>query len=108
MILIAAEIAPLILGPSFRSTTPMLRVLALLPMIQSIHYVYSEALTAAGFQQIRMRLQWVVAAVYAALAFALVPGFGWQGAVTVCLVSESLLAVLVVLAVRRRLREAQG
>ncbi len=108
VILIAAEIAPLILGPSFKSTTPMLRVLALLPVIQSIHYVYSDALTAAGFQQVRMRLQWLVAAVYAALAFALVPGFGWQGAVTVCLVSESMLAVLVVLAVRRRLRKGAG
>lgn len=107
LILIAAEIVPLVLGPSFNSATPMLRVLALLPIIQSIHYVYSDALTAAGFQQLRTRLQWLVAAVYAVLAFALVPPFGWQGAVTVCLVSESLLAVLVVLAVRRRLRKAQ-
>jgi O-antigen/teichoic acid export membrane protein len=108
LILIAAEIAPFVLGPSYQSTTPMLRVLALLPIIQSIHYVFSDALTAAGFQHIRTRLQWLVAAVYAVLAFALVPAFGWQGAVAVCLVSESLLAVLVVLAVRRQLRKAQG
>lgn len=108
LILIAAELAPLVLGPSFKSATPMLRVLALLPIIQSIHYVYSDALTAAGLQQLRTRLQWLVAAVYAVLAFVLVPAFGWQGAVTVCLVSESLLAVLVVLAVRRQLQKAQG
>ncbi len=87
LILIAAEIAPWVLGPSFKSSTPMLRVLALLPIIQSIHYVYSDALTAAGLQQLRTRLQWLVAAVYAVLAFALVPTFGWQGAVAVCLVS---------------------
>ncbi|MEJ0039312.1 MAG: lipopolysaccharide biosynthesis protein [Gammaproteobacteria bacterium] len=108
LILIAAEIAPLVLGASFRSATPMLRVLALLPIIQSIHYVYSDALTAAGFQKLRTRLQWFVAAVYAVLAFALVPAFGWRGAVAVCLVSELLLAVLVVLAVRRRLRTDQA
>jgi O-antigen/teichoic acid export membrane protein len=108
LILLAAEIAPLALGPSYKSATPMLRVLALLPIIQSIHYVYSDALTAAGFQALRTRLQWLVAAVYAALAFALVPAFGWQGAVTVCLVSEFLLAVCVVLAVRRRLRRGQA
>ena len=106
LILLAAEVAPLILGPSFKSSTPMLRVLALLPIIQSIHYVYSDALTAAGFQELRTRLQWLVAAVYAVLAFTLVPEFGWRGAVSVCLVSEFLLAVLVVLAVRRRLRRA--
>jgi len=108
LILIAAEIAPWVLGPSFEPSTPMLRALALLPIIQSIHYVYSDALTAAGLQQLRTRLQWLVAAVYAALAFALVPTFGWQGAVAVCLVSESLLAVLVVLAVRRRLQTDQA
>lgn len=108
LILIAAEIAPLVLGPSFQSATPMLRVLALLPIIQSIHYVYSDALTAAGFQELRTRLQWLVAAVYAVLAFVLVPVFGWHGAVAVCLVSEALLAVLVVLAVRRRLRKARA
>ncbi len=65
-------------------------------------------LTAAGFQKLRTRLQWLVAAVYAVLAFVLVPAFGWQGAVAVCLVSEALLAVLVVLAVRRRLRMDQA
>lgn len=107
LILIAAELAPFVLGPSFASTTPMLRVLALLPIIQSIHYVYSDALTAAGLQRLRTRLQWWVAAVYAGLAFALVPAFGWQGAVAVCLVSEGLLAVLVVVSVRRRLRKDQ-
>ena len=107
LILIAAELAPFVLGPSVLSATPMLRVLAVLPIIQSIHYVYSDALTAAGLQRLRTRLQWWVAAVYAGLAFALVPAFGWQGAVAVCLVSEGLLAVLVVVSVRRRLRSDQ-
>jgi O-antigen/teichoic acid export membrane protein len=104
LILVGAELAPLVLGSSFQSTTPMLRALALLPIIQSIHYVFSDALTAAGLQRLRTRLQWLVAAVYAASAFAFIPGFGWQGAVGVCLGSELLLAILVVLAVRRRSR----
>jgi O-antigen/teichoic acid export membrane protein len=107
LILIAAELAPFVLGPSFESATSMLRVLAVLPVIQSIHYVYSDALTAAGLQQLRTRLQWWVAVIYAVLAFTLVPAFGWQGAVAVCLASEALLAVLVVVSVRRRLRTDQ-
>ena len=106
LILVGAEVAPLVLGASFESTTPMLRLLALLPIIQSIHYVYSDALTAAGFQKLRTQLQWLVAEVYALLALVLIPNFGWRGAVTVCLVSESLLAVFVVLAVRRQLRKS--
>jgi O-antigen/teichoic acid export membrane protein len=104
LILVGAELAPLVLGPSFQSATPMLRALAVLPIIQSVHYVYSDALTAAGFQRLRTRLQWLVAAAYAATAFALIPGWGWQGAVGVCLGSELLLAILVVLAVRRQAR----
>ena len=104
LILVAAQIAPLVLGPSFKSATPMLRLLALLPLIQSIHYLYSDALTSAGFQSLRTRLQWLVAAVYAGLAFAVIPQFGWRGAVASCLASEFLLAVLVVLAVRRKVR----
>jgi O-antigen/teichoic acid export membrane protein len=107
LILIAAELAPFVLGPSFEGAPLMLRVLALLPIIQSIHYVYSDALTAAGLQRLRTRLQWWVAVVYAVLAFALVPASGWQGAVVVCLASEALLAVLVVLSVRQRLRMDQ-
>jgi O-antigen/teichoic acid export membrane protein len=99
-----AELVPHVLGPSFAATTPMLRALALLPLIQSIHYVFSETLTAAGMQHVRTRLQWVVAAVYAAAALTVIPRAGWQGAVGVCLGCELLLAVFVVVAVGRRVR----
>lgn len=105
-ILAGAELVPWVLGPSFETAVPMLRALALLPIIQSVHYAFSDALTAAGLQQLRTRLQWIVALVYAAVAIALVPRYGWQGAVGVCLGSELLLAVLIVLTLRRRVRAA--
>ena len=95
------------LGPSFDAATPMLRALALLPLIQSIHYVFSEALTAAGMQQVRTRLQWVVAVIYAIAALTVIPRAGWQGAVGVCLGCELMLAVFVVVAVRRRMRRGE-
>jgi O-antigen/teichoic acid export membrane protein len=104
LILAGAELVPQVLGPSFHSATPMLRALAVLPLIQSIHYVFSDALTAAGLQKLRTRLQWLVAAVYAVAAIAVIPRVGWEGAVGVCLGCELLLAVLVVAAVRRRMR----
>jgi O-antigen/teichoic acid export membrane protein len=106
LMLAGAELLPRVLGPSFESATPMLRALAALPLIQSVHYAFSEALTAANLQRLRTRLQWFVAAVYAMLAVLLLPRFGWQGAVGVCLGCELLLAVLVVAAVRRRVRAA--
>jgi O-antigen/teichoic acid export membrane protein len=104
IVLAGAELAPHVLGPSFHAATPMLRALAVLPMIQSIHYVFSDALTAAGLQKLRTRLQWVVAASYAIAAIVVIPRMGWEGAVGVCLGCELLLAVLVVVAVRRRMR----
>jgi O-antigen/teichoic acid export membrane protein len=104
-ILAGAELAPYVLGPSFESSVPMLRSLALLPIIQSIHYAFSDALTSAGLQRLRTRLQWTVALVYAVLAMALVPRFGWHGAVGVCLGCELLLAVFIVTALRRRTKK---
>jgi O-antigen/teichoic acid export membrane protein len=104
VMLIGAELVPYVLGPSFTSAVPMLRTLAILPLIQSTHYTFSDALTAAGLQRVRTRLQWIVAAIYALLAIALVPRFGWHGAVGVCIGCEALLAVLVVITVRRLIR----
>jgi O-antigen/teichoic acid export membrane protein len=95
-----------VLGPSFESAVPMLRALALLPLIQSVHYSFSDALTAAGMQRLRTRLQWVVAAIYALTAIWVVPQFGWTGCVGVCLGCELLLAMLIVAAVRRRVSAA--
>jgi O-antigen/teichoic acid export membrane protein len=106
LILAGAELVPYVLGASFESAVPMLRALALLPLIQSIHYSFSDALTAAGLQRLRTRLQWLVAAIYATAAVLVVPRFGWHGAVGVCLGCELLLAVFIVAAVRRRVREA--
>jgi O-antigen/teichoic acid export membrane protein len=103
-ILAGAELAPYVLGASFESSVPMLRALALLPIIQSIHYAFSDALTAAGLQRLRTRLQWTVAFVYGVLAVVLVPRFGWQGAVGVCLGCELMLAVFIVTALRRRMK----
>jgi O-antigen/teichoic acid export membrane protein len=104
LILVGAELVPHVLGSSFESAVPMLRALAALPLIQSVHYAFSDALTAAGLQQLRTRLQWTVALVYAVLAVALVPRYGWHAAVGVCLGCELLLAVFIVVALRRRMR----
>lgn len=106
LILVGAELVPYVLGPSFESAVPMLRALALLPLIQSIHYSFSDALTAAGMQRLRTRCQWTVAAIYALLAVLVVPRYGWQGAVGVCLGCELLLAIFIVAAVRHRVRTA--
>jgi O-antigen/teichoic acid export membrane protein len=104
LLVAAAQWTPRILGASFQSATTVLYALAPLPLIQAIHYTFSDALTSAGLQQVRSRLQWLTVCVYAVLASILIPVFGWKGAAAVCVVSESLLAVLVVTTVRTRTR----
>ncbi|MEP7243918.1 MAG: lipopolysaccharide biosynthesis protein [Gammaproteobacteria bacterium] len=108
LILAGAELVPHVLGASFDSATPILRSLAVLPLIQSIHYSFSDALTAAGLQRLRTQLQWFVAVIYAGLAAILVPRYGWQGAVAVCLGCELLLAVFVVAAIRNRVQREKN
>jgi O-antigen/teichoic acid export membrane protein len=70
-----------------------------------VHYVLSDALTGAGYQRVRTQIQFLVLAVYAALGMWLIPTHGWRGAALVCIASESLLAVLVIVAVSTLLRK---
>jgi O-antigen/teichoic acid export membrane protein len=100
-----APAVPFILGPSYSETAQVLRWLAPLPAIQSVHYVLSDALTGAGYQRVRTQIQFLVLAVYAALGMWLIPTHGWRGAALVCIASESLLAVLVIVAVSTLLRK---
>jgi len=95
VMLALADAVPLVLGASFERSVPMLRCLAILPVIQAIHYVFSDVLTTSGLQALRSRLQWLIVCVYAVLAAIFIPRFGWQGAAGVCLLSESLFAIIV-------------
>ena len=99
-----APLVPLLLGPSYAQSADVLRWLAPLPIIQSIHYVLSDALTGAGYQRLRTQIQFVILAVYAGLGLWLIPGHGWHGAALVCLISESLLALMIIVSVRTLLR----
>jgi O-antigen/teichoic acid export membrane protein len=102
---VCSPLVPWILGPSYGNTADVLRWLAPLPAIQAVHYVLSDALTGAGYQRVRTLIQFLVLAVYAALGLWLIPSYGWHGAALVCIFSESLLAVLVVMAVVMLLRK---
>lgn len=90
-----APVVPYVLGSSFSSAPDVLRILCLLPFIQSIHYVLSDALTGAGLQGLRTRIQLFVVAVYLIAGYLAIPVAGWQGAAYVCIGSEALLAVLI-------------
>ena len=86
---------PWVLGESYRGAVVVLQTLCFLPPIQATHSVFSDALTGAGFQKLRTQLQFIVLAIYVVLGWILIPDHGWMGAAWTCLLSESLLAVMV-------------
>jgi O-antigen/teichoic acid export membrane protein len=101
----AADFVPLIFGANYTDSVPLLRLLALLPVIQAIHYTLADALSGSGYQRLRMLAQATVVAFYIGMALAIIPSSGPTGAAYTCIASECLLAVLIstaVMRVRRR------
>lgn len=93
-----SPIVPLILGASFAESVEVLKALSPLPLIQCVHYIFSDVLTTSGRQWLRSALQFVTVVTYVALALLLIPDMEWKGAAITCVASEALLAALVVFA----------
>jgi O-antigen/teichoic acid export membrane protein len=106
-ILLAAPLAPLLLGPEFSETADTLRWLAVLPLLKSLHYLAADTLTGAGFQPVRSRVQVVVALVNIAANFVLIPMYSWRGAAWASVASDALLAIVLWLVVLRLIRSHQ-
>ena len=100
-----ADFVPVIFGPSYTGSVSLLRLLAMLPFVQAIHYTFADALTGSGNQRLRMLAQAIVVAIYIAIAMLIIPSLGPTGAAYTCIVSECTLVLLISVAVywvRRR------
>ena len=89
-----APLFPLIIGKDFARTVEALRWLALLPLLKTIHYFLSDALTGAGYQGLRSAGQVFVAVLNVGLNFWLIPAYSWRGAAWSSLACDGLLAVV--------------
>lgn len=104
-LIVGAPLVPYVLGPDYADTTDALRWLALLPLLKTAHYFFSDALTGAAYQGLRMLAQVVVAVVNVILNLWLIPVYGWRGAAWTSLASDGLLVACVAciaLVLRRR------
>ena len=88
-----AGLLPIVLGESFAASVPALHALSFLLIIKGCHYVIGDTLTCAGEQGSRTVVQIAIAVLNIGLCFALIPTYGWQGAVVASLVCDGLLAV---------------
>jgi O-antigen/teichoic acid export membrane protein len=106
-ILLCAGVVPHILGPEYVRTVEALRWLAPLPILKSLHYLLSDALTGAGYQGLRSAIQTGIALFNVLINFWLIPAYSWRGAAWSSIASDGLLACAVgtaalILANRRR------
>lgn len=102
-LLLAAPLAPVLLGAGYAEVVPVLRGLALLPLLKVAHYLAADALTGAGVQRARSAWQVGVAVLAVVLNLALIPAHGTAGAVVSSLVCDGALAVALWALVARRL-----
>jgi len=110
-LMLAAPLAPRILGGAYLRTTDVLRWLAPLPLLKTCHYFAADVLTGAGHQALRVSIQVIVAAFNVLINLWLIPRYSWRGAAWSSLASDGLLAVALwscVLLVRARSPRAAG
>ena len=94
-----APLAPVVLGSDYELTSTVLRWLALLPLLKSLHYVAADTLTGAHFQGLRSTIQAVVAIANVGFNLWLIPLFGWLGAAWTSIGCDASLAICLWLAV---------
>ena len=96
---VAAPILPYILGTSFASAVNALRWLCLLPLVQTVHLLYGDALgnRPAGREGL---LQLGTAGVNVGLNLWLIPRYSYRGAAVASIVAEGLLGIGVVVLFR--------
>lgn len=95
---ILAPLVPRILGDEYAATADAIRLLAGIPLLQSIHYIAADALSGAGYQGLRSAVQVLVACCNIALGLWLIPLYSWRGAAYASLLSDGMLAVALWLA----------
>jgi len=88
-------------GPGFSETASAIRWLAPLPVLRVLNTFVGDALTGAGWNGKRIRIQLLTATFHVALCVILIPKISWHGAAVATFASESLLAGLLWALLRR-------
>jgi O-antigen/teichoic acid export membrane protein len=85
---------PRLLGADYRASVGAVRLLALLPLLKTIHYFAADALTGAGYQGRRTLVQVIIAVLNVAANIPLILLASWRGAAWSSLGSDGLLALI--------------
>lgn len=91
--LVAAPVIPRLLGKDFGESVLALRWLCLLPFFRSFQLSAGDALTAAGYQNLRFGSQATAAAFNFGVNLYLIPHYSWRGAAASSLATDGILAI---------------
>lgn len=90
---LSAGVIPHVLGGEYARSAEALRWLALLPLLKSVSYVFSNILTGSGYQGVRSSVQVGVAVFNVLINLWIIPLYSWRGAAWSSLASDGVLAV---------------
>lgn len=107
-LVLVAPLLPEVLGSDYEPAVDTIRILAPLPLLQTLAYLAGDALMGAGHQKTRAVLSWAAAAVGVLCAIVLIPPFGTTGAAVATLVASVFLVACTWLAVAARMREERS
>jgi O-antigen/teichoic acid export membrane protein len=108
VLVLGADVVALLLGPEFRASVDVLRMLAVIPVLRAVHYLAADALTGAGLQGVRTTAQIGIAVANVGLNLLLIPTLGVHGAVAASIACDAALAVALWAVIGVRLRSSSS
>jgi O-antigen/teichoic acid export membrane protein len=90
---VLAPVLPHILGTNYDAAVPAVRWLALIPLLRCIHSFLADALSGAGLQRTRTKIQVLIALVNILGNLIILPRYSWRGAAWTSLGCDGLLVV---------------
>ncbi|WP_017324078.1 oligosaccharide flippase family protein [Synechococcus sp. PCC 7336] len=105
VLLFGAPLVPFILGEDYAGVVNVVRWLAVIPLLRTLHFFAADTLTGAGFQGMRTAMQVGIAIFNAGLNLWWIPLFSWRGAIGSSLASDALLAIGLWMLVRMLARQ---
>jgi O-antigen/teichoic acid export membrane protein len=108
VLFLAAGLVPLIMGRGYTESVVALRWLCVLPAIKSVHAFLTDTLTGANYQWQRSSAQIAVAVFNIVVNLWIIRAYAWRGAAWSSLLTDSLLAALLYIIIRRHLRRERA
>jgi O-antigen/teichoic acid export membrane protein len=93
LLYVGAPLVPVALGSEYDGSVPIIRILAVVPLLKSVHYFAADALSGADHQLVRSAVQIGVVLVNAVLTVFLLVECSIRGAAVASVVTEGLLVV---------------